>query len=89
VIRQAMRLRHRGVTTRDEQLVGAEGTVVRTLDPTGVVQVAAEEWTARSLHGRPRRGDRVRVVKMEGLTLEVEPVEAPATASAETERREP
>lgn len=89
VIRQAMRLRHREVTTRDEQLVGAEGTVVRTLDPLGVVQVAAEEWTARALHGAPRRGDRVRVVKMEGLTLEVEPVEAPATAPAETERREP
>jgi membrane-bound serine protease (ClpP class) len=88
VIRQAMRLRHREVTTRDEQLVGAEGTVVRTLDPTGVVQVAAEEWSARAIHGAPRRGERVRVVKMEGLTLEVEPVEAPATASVEPDRRE-
>ena len=89
VIRQAMRLRHREVTTRDEQLVGSEGTVVRTLDPTGVVQVAAEEWSARAVHGTPRRGDRVRVVKMEGLTLEVEPVETPATASVEPDRREP
>jgi membrane-bound serine protease (ClpP class) len=89
VIRQAMRLRHREVTTRDEQLVGVEGTVVRDLDPTGVVQVAAEEWSARATNGTPRRGDRVRVVKIEGLTLEVEQVEAPATASAETDRREP
>jgi membrane-bound serine protease (ClpP class) len=89
VIRQAMRLRHREVTTRDEQLVGAEGTVVRTLDPSGVVQVAAEEWSARAVHGTPRRGDRVRVVKVEGLTLEVEPVETPAAASVEPDRREP
>ncbi|HJS26338.1 MAG TPA: nodulation protein NfeD [Actinomycetota bacterium] len=89
VIRQAMRLRHREVATRDEQLVGAEGTVVRSLDPTGVVKVAAEEWSARAVRGAPRTGDRVRVVKMEGLTLEVEPVESPATASVETERREP
>jgi membrane-bound serine protease (ClpP class) len=88
VIRQAMRLRHRKVTTRDEQIVGVEGTVVRDLDPTGVVQVAAEEWSARAAHGSPRRGDRVRVLRMEGLTLEVEPVQAPATASAETDRRE-
>ncbi len=89
VIRQAMRLRHRKVTTRDEQLVGREGTVVRDLEPNGVVQVAAEEWSAKAVRGTPRRGDRVRVVRMEGLTLHVEPVETPATASVETDRREP
>ena len=89
VVRKAMQLRHREVTTRDEQLVGAEGTVVQTLDPTGVVKVAAEDWSARTVRGTPRRGDRVRVVKMEGLTLEVEPVETPATASVEGDRREP
>ena len=89
VVRKAMQLRHREVTTRDEQLVGAEGTVVQTLDPTGVVKVAAEEWSARTVRGTPHRGDRVRVVKMEGLTLEVEPVETPATASVEGDRREP
>lgn len=89
VVRKAMQLRHREVTTRDEQLVGAEGTVVQTLDPTGVVKVAAEEWSARTVRGTPRRGDKVRVVRMEGLTLEVEPVETPATASVEGDRREP
>ncbi|HEX5901976.1 MAG TPA: nodulation protein NfeD [Actinomycetota bacterium] len=89
VVRKAMQLRHWEVTTRDEQLVGAEGTVVQTLDPTGVVKVAAEEWSARTVRGTPRRGDKVRVVRMEGLTLEVEPVETPATASVEGDRREP
>jgi membrane-bound ClpP family serine protease len=61
--------------------------VLQDLDPTGVVQVASEHWTASSVRGAPRKGDRVRVVQMEGLRLKVEPVEEPATAS--TEGREP
>lgn len=91
VARQALRLRHRKVITRDEQLVGQQGTVVRDLAPTGVVQVASEEWTAESVRGTPRKGDRIRVVEMEGLKLKVEPAEEPATSAAEgpTDRREP
>ncbi|HET7235746.1 MAG TPA: nodulation protein NfeD [Actinomycetota bacterium] len=87
VVRKAIALRRLKVTSRDELMVGREGTVVRDLDPAGVVQVAAEEWSATSVRGTQRRGDRVRVVEMEGLRLKVEPVEEPATAS--TEGREP
>ena len=87
VVRKAIALRRLKVTSRDELMVGREGTVVRDLDPAGVVQVAAEEWSATSVRGTPRRGDRVRVVEMEGLRLKVEPVEEPATAP--TEGREP
>lgn len=87
VVRKAIALRRVKVTNRDELMVGKEGTVVRDLDPAGVVQVAAEEWSATSVRGTPRRGERVRVVRMEGLRLKVEPVEEPATAS--TEGREP
>jgi membrane-bound serine protease (ClpP class) len=82
VVRSAMRLRHREVITRDQTLVGTEGTVVRDLGPVGVVQVAAEEWTAETVRGTPRRGDRVRVVAMEGLKLKVEPAEEPAPEAA-------
>jgi membrane-bound serine protease (ClpP class) len=82
-IRAAMRLRHRKAITRDEQLVGLEGTVLRDLDPTGVVQIASEHWTAESVRGTPRKGERIRVVQMEGLKLKVEPTEAPATTAAE------
>lgn len=77
VVRSAMKLRHREVITRDQTLVGTEGTVIRDLQPVGVVNVAAEEWTAETVRGEPRRGDRVRVVSMDGLTLKVEPVEEP------------
>jgi membrane-bound serine protease (ClpP class) len=86
VVRSAMKLRHRKVITRDETIVGAEGTVVRDLRPVGVVQVLAEEWSAESVRGTPRRGDRIRVVAMDGLKLKVEPAEEPApqgTAPAE------
>jgi membrane-bound serine protease (ClpP class) len=78
VVRSAMRLRHRKVITRDETLVGVEGTVVRDLGPVGVVKVAAEEWSAEAVRGNPRRGDRVRVVSLDGLKLKVEPVEQPS-----------
>ncbi len=90
VARAALRLRHRKVITRDEQLVGREGTVVRDLEPGGVVQVASEVWSAEAVRGAPRKGDRIRVVEMEGLKLKVEPAEEPATASADgpAERRE-
>jgi membrane protein implicated in regulation of membrane protease activity len=83
-----MRLRHKGATTRDQELIGVEGVVLRDLRPRGVVQIASEHWTAEALSGRPRKGDRVRVVEIEGLKLKVEPVEAPATASAGQGREE-
>jgi membrane-bound serine protease (ClpP class) len=87
VVRKAIALRKLKVSNRDELMIGKEGTVVRDLDPAGVVQVAAEEWSAVAVRGTLRKGERVRVVKMEGLRLKVEPVEEPATAS--TEGREP
>ena len=87
VVRKAIALRRLKVASRDEQMVGREGIVLQDLDPTGVVQVASEHWTASSVRGSPRKGERVRVVQMEGLRLKVEPVEEPATAS--TEGREP
>jgi len=78
VVRAAMRLRHKEVITREQTLVGVEGKVVRDLMPVGVVQVSAEEWTAEAVRGAPKRGDRVRVVAMDGLKLKVEPAEEPA-----------
>jgi membrane-bound serine protease (ClpP class) len=82
VVRSAMRLRGKKVITRTETLVGVEGRVVRDLEPIGVVQVSAEEWTAEAVRGAPKRGDRVRVVAMDGLKLKVEPAEEPAPQGA-------
>ena len=57
---------------------GAVGSVRSILAPTGVVYAAGEEWTARSSDEQPLApGTPVRVVGQEGLTLIVEPIEAP------------
>lgn len=54
--------------------MGALGEVRSPLAPLGSVIAAGEEWSARSADGRPlERGTHVRVVKVEGLTLTVEP----------------
>jgi membrane-bound serine protease (ClpP class) len=82
VVRSALQLRRRKVVSREETLVGSEGTVLRDFDPIGVVKVASEEWTAEAVRGTPGRGDRVRVVAMEGLRLKVEPAEEPAPQPA-------
>lgn len=81
VVRAAIRLRRSTVEMRDTTLVGAEGVVVNDCTPVGVVQIASEQWTAEAVDGSPGRGDRVRVVAVEGLKLKVEPVGTPNEVS--------
>ena len=53
---------------------GAGGIVRRAIEPVGSVYVAGEEWSARTVDGRPlERGTPVRVVTTDGLTVIVEP----------------
>ena len=53
---------------------GSDGLVRTALAPVGVVYAAGEEWTARTGSGMEiPRGEHVRVVGQEGLTLIVEP----------------
>ena len=53
---------------------GMAGEVRSPLSPIGSVFAAGEEWSARSADGVPlERGTPVRVTKVEGLTLTVEP----------------
>jgi membrane-bound serine protease (ClpP class) len=54
--------------------LGTLGQVRSPLSPIGSVIAAGEEWSARSADGRPLdRGTPIRVIKVEGLTLTVEP----------------
>ena len=53
---------------------GATGEVRAPLGPFGSVFTAGEEWTARSADGTTlERGTPVRIIKVDGLTLTVEP----------------
>ena len=59
-----------------EQLIGAEGEVTQAIEPPGrgLVFVSGELWRATAREP-VRKGARVRVVKVDGLTLLVEPTE--------------
>jgi hypothetical protein len=55
------------------RVLGRAGVAVCDLDPDGVVQVASEEWSARSEGGTIAKGTAVRVIRVDGLRLVVEP----------------
>jgi membrane-bound ClpP family serine protease len=63
-------------------MIGLEGVVESDLGPEGVVLVASEQWSARSTAGPVPKGTRVRVVNVERLRLDVEPMEQEASASS-------
>jgi membrane-bound serine protease (ClpP class) len=59
-----------------QTMVGTLGEAITTLAPRGQVKIDGEIWEARAADG-VRAGDTVRVKRVDGLTLEVEPAEAP------------
>lgn len=66
----AITYRHlRGPSRGTEQLVGAGGTTVSPLTPSGIARVNNETWTAESLSGPLPAGAPVHVVKVDGLRL--------------------
>jgi membrane-bound serine protease (ClpP class) len=83
--RLVMKSRQWKVSTGVEELVGEFGEVtepVGVAGNTGMVFVHGELWRAAAAHGQPiPKGARIRVAKVKGLTLEVEPSGAPQSAS--------
>jgi membrane-bound serine protease (ClpP class) len=70
VIGYAVRSRHRPVVSGPEEMVGAIGESLEDFEARGRIRVHSESWVARS--DRPvRKGERVRVTAMDGLTLTV------------------
>ncbi len=75
VVAKALAMRHLPPAQGAEAVVGREGVVlIGGLDPEGVVRVAAEEWKARSAGGFIPEGSRIRVTRLDGLVLTVEPL---------------
>jgi membrane protein implicated in regulation of membrane protease activity len=72
------RMRHQEVQTGVGTLVGATGEVSEPLAPVGQIRVRGEVWEAHS-SSELSPGTRVRVIAVNGLTLEVEPVDRTVT----------
>jgi membrane-bound serine protease (ClpP class) len=70
VLRLALKARRRPPSGGREGMVGAAGEALEDLAPRGNVFVHGEIWSATS-PGGVRKGDRVRVVAVNGLSLEV------------------
>ncbi|AFN04315.1 nodulation protein NfeD [Pyrococcus furiosus DSM 3638] len=65
-----IRAHRRKAATGKEEMIGSEGTVVEELNPEGMIKVRGELWKARSKDGEKiEKGEKVKVVGMEGLTL--------------------
>lgn len=72
----------RGVLFGSAIPIGTTGEVRAPLSPFGSVYAAGEEWRAQTADGKPLdRGTPVRVTKVEGLTLTVEPDASSSTGT--------
>jgi membrane-bound serine protease (ClpP class) len=69
----ALRAQRRPVLTGQESLPAQTGIAVTDINPMGQVQTISELWTAELAEGsgKIRKGDKVEVVRVEGLRLKV------------------
>lgn len=74
-----VRTRFATPTVGREWMIGADGTAVTAIDPEGTVQVGEGQWHARTNRATPlEAGEALRVAAIDGVTLEVEPLEGAA-----------
>lgn len=71
-------LRRYRIATGAEALIGSPAEVIEACDPRGRVRMRGEIWDAECFAGADV-GDRVAIIGVHGLTLEVEP--APSEVS--------
>lgn len=73
VVGMALKARKRPVVSGIEELIGSEALVMEDFEQLGKVNIHSENWSAHSeipLH----KGQHVKVIGIDGLTLQVEPV---------------
>jgi membrane-bound serine protease (ClpP class) len=82
-----VRTRFSTPTIGREWMIGEEGEAVTNVSPDGVVRVRGALWRARTNRATPiELHDGVRVVEVDGLLLEVEPLEGGAVDYREKRR---
>jgi membrane-bound serine protease (ClpP class) len=69
VLGKGIRAQARAVSFGVEALSGGVGHAVTDLSPEGLVLLAGEQWSARSVGGAVRSGEKVEVVGRDGLRL--------------------
>jgi membrane-bound serine protease (ClpP class) len=83
-----VRTRFATPTIGREWMIGEVGAVVRRVGPDGIVRVGDAQWRARTNRATPvEAGEQVRVVAIDGVTLEVEPLEGAAKDYREVRSR--
>jgi membrane-bound serine protease (ClpP class) len=70
VVGMAIKARRRPVVTGAEGMLGSVGEMVEDADAEGFALVRGENWRVRGA-GRLRKGQKVRVVGVRGLLLDV------------------
>jgi len=74
-----VRTRFATPTIGREWLIGERGVAANDVDPDGIVIVRDARWRARTNRATPvRNGEECRVVAIDGVTLEIEPLEGAA-----------
>ena len=74
-----VRTRFATPTIGRDWMIGSNGVAVGAIDPEGVAQVGAAKWRARTNRATPlAAGADLRVVAIDGVTLEVEPMQGAA-----------
>jgi membrane-bound serine protease (ClpP class) len=71
LVRVAIRSHRTGVETSTSRMIGLKGKAVTDVAPEGRVIVQGEYWWAHS-RAKVAEGENVRVVGIDGLTLEIE-----------------
>ena len=74
-----VRTRFATPTIGREWMIGSDGTATTSIDPEGVAMVSGARWRARTNRATPiAAGANLKVVAIDGVTLEVEPEEGAA-----------
>ena len=74
-----VRTRFATPTVGREWMIGEMGTALADISPEGIAEVSGGRWRARTNRATPMKaGDVLRVVAIDGVTLEVEPEEGGA-----------
>jgi len=82
-----VRTRFATPTIGREWMIGQEGVAVGAIDPEGIVEVDGARWRARTNRATPiPAGDALRVAAIDGITLDVEPLEGAARDYREMRR---